>query len=176
MTRAAWPHLLREVKSSSTLSGLARTLAPRNSPSAVRSMSPSSISPRPWLILAVKDGVRVNAINPGIDRDRALFARTIERTMQNRSCTRDAAIAYLLSSWGTTRVGRPDEIGAMTAFVASGRADYLQGSDHRHRWRGHALTLIGRHRHGIRTGTNHRAAGGFRGQRRHIALARCGSP
>jgi 3-oxoacyl-[acyl-carrier protein] reductase len=48
--------------------------------------------------------------------------------MHNRSGSRDEARAFLLSSWGTTRGGRPDEIGALAAFLASARADYLQGS------------------------------------------------
>ena len=70
--------------------------------------------------IGVNDGVRVNAINPGlIETDR--FSRNIERTMRNRSCPREEAIAFLLSSYGTTRVGRPDEI-------ASHRADFIQGS------------------------------------------------
>jgi NAD(P)-dependent dehydrogenase (short-subunit alcohol dehydrogenase family) len=77
--------------------------------------------------IGVREGVRVNAINPGlIETER--FGRTIDRTMHNRSCSREEAIAFLLSSWGTTRVGRPEEIGAMTAFLASGKADYIQGS------------------------------------------------
>ena len=47
--------------------------------------------------IGVKDGVRVNAINPGlIETER--FGRTIERTMRNRSCSREEAIAFLLSS------------------------------------------------------------------------------
>jgi NAD(P)-dependent dehydrogenase (short-subunit alcohol dehydrogenase family) len=77
--------------------------------------------------IGIKHGVRVNAINPGlIETER--FGRTIERTMANRSCSREAAIAYLLSTHGTTRVGQPAEIGAMTAFLASNKADFLQGS------------------------------------------------
>jgi NAD(P)-dependent dehydrogenase (short-subunit alcohol dehydrogenase family) len=77
--------------------------------------------------IGVKDGVRVNAINPGlIETDR--FARTTERTMRDRSLTREQAITFLLSSHGTTRVGRPEEIGAMTAFLASEKADFIQGS------------------------------------------------
>jgi len=41
--------------------------------------------------------------------------------MHDRSIGRDEAMAFLLSSHGTTRVGRPDEIGAMTAFLASAK-------------------------------------------------------
>jgi 3-oxoacyl-[acyl-carrier protein] reductase len=77
--------------------------------------------------IGIKDGVRVNAINPGlIETDR--FGRNIERVMRDRSLDRAAAIAFLLSSHGTTRVGRPEEIGAMTAFLASNKADFIQGS------------------------------------------------
>jgi NAD(P)-dependent dehydrogenase (short-subunit alcohol dehydrogenase family) len=49
--------------------------------------------------IGIKDGVRVNAINPGlIETDR--FTRNIERTM------RDRALAFPLSSGDTTRPGR----------------------------------------------------------------------
>jgi 3-oxoacyl-[acyl-carrier protein] reductase len=48
--------------------------------------------------------------------------------MRNRSCSREAAIAYLLSTHGTTRLGQPEEIAAMTAFLVSDRAGFLQGS------------------------------------------------
>jgi 3-oxoacyl-[acyl-carrier protein] reductase len=40
---------------------------------------------------------------------------------------RDQAIAFLLSSHGTTRVGRPKEIGWLTAYLASEKADFIQG-------------------------------------------------
>jgi NAD(P)-dependent dehydrogenase (short-subunit alcohol dehydrogenase family) len=77
--------------------------------------------------IGVGHGVRVNAINPGlIETDR--FSRNIARVMHDRSCGRDAALAFLLSSHGTTRVGRPDEIGALTAFLASEKAAFIQGS------------------------------------------------
>jgi 3-oxoacyl-[acyl-carrier protein] reductase len=127
MTRAAWPYL-REVKGNivNVVGVGAHTGSAEFTIGGPVNVAILNFT-KAMADIGLKDGVRVNAINPGlIETER--FARTIERTMQNRSCTRDAAIAYLLSSWGTTRVGRPDEIGAMTAFVASARADYLQGS------------------------------------------------
>ncbi len=36
-------------------------------------------------------------------------------------------MAHLLSSHGTTRVGRPEEIGWLAAFLASERAEFIQG-------------------------------------------------
>jgi NAD(P)-dependent dehydrogenase (short-subunit alcohol dehydrogenase family) len=127
MTRAAWPHL-REVKGNiinivgvGSRAGSAEFTIGGAVNVAILNFTKAMAD------IGIKDGVRVNAINPGlIETER--FGRNIERTMRNRSCSREAAIAFLLSGHGTTRVGRPDEIGAMTAFLASGRADFLQGS------------------------------------------------
>jgi 3-oxoacyl-[acyl-carrier protein] reductase len=127
MTRAAWPHL-REVRGNivnivgiGSRSGSAEFTIGGAVNVAILNFTKAMAD------IGVTDGVRVNAINPGlIETER--FGRTVERTMHNRSCSREEAIAYLLSSWGTTRVGRPDEIGAVTAFLASDKADYLQGS------------------------------------------------
>ncbi len=77
--------------------------------------------------IGIRDGVRVNAINPGlIATDR--FTRNVERVMRERSLSRDDALAFLLSSHGTTRVGRPEEIGTLVAYLASSKADFIQGS------------------------------------------------
>jgi|HubBroStandDraft_1064217.scaffolds.fasta_scaffold67099_2 NAD(P)-dependent dehydrogenase (short-subunit alcohol dehydrogenase family) len=127
MTREAWPHL-RNVKGNivnivgvGARSGSAEFTIGGAVNVAILNFTKAMAD------IGVKDGVRVNAINPGlIETER--FGRTVERTMHNRSCSRDEAVDYLLSSWGTTRVGRPEEIGAMAAFLASARADYLQGS------------------------------------------------
>lgn len=127
MTRAAWPHL-RGVKGNvvnivgiGSRAGSAEFTIGGAVNVAILNFTKAMAD------IGVKDGVRVNAINPGlIETDR--FTRNIERTMHNRSCTRDAAIAFLLSSHGTTRTGRPDEIGAMTAFLASDKAGFIQGS------------------------------------------------
>lgn len=76
--------------------------------------------------IGIKDGVRVNAINPGlVETDR--FGRNIERVSREHGFNREQAIAYLLSSHGTTRVGQPEEIGWLTAYLASEKADFIQG-------------------------------------------------
>jgi NAD(P)-dependent dehydrogenase (short-subunit alcohol dehydrogenase family) len=77
--------------------------------------------------IGIKDGVRVNAINPGlVETER--FGRNIERVTRDHGfSTREQAIAYLLSSHGTKRVGRPEEIGWLTAYLASQKSDFIQG-------------------------------------------------
>jgi NAD(P)-dependent dehydrogenase (short-subunit alcohol dehydrogenase family) len=76
--------------------------------------------------IGIKDGVRVNAINPGlIETER--FGRNIARVSRDHGFNREQAIAFLLQSHGTTRVGRPEEIGWLTAYLASSKADFIQG-------------------------------------------------
>ena len=127
MTREAWPHLraakgnIVNIVGVGAHSGSAEFTIGGAVNAAILNFTKAMAA------IGITDGVRVNAINPGlIETER--FGRNIERTMRDRSCSREAAIAYLLSSFGTTRPGQSEEIGAMTAFLASGRADYLQGS------------------------------------------------
>jgi len=76
--------------------------------------------------IGIQDGVRVNAINPGlIETDR--FTRNVERVSRDQGFNREQAITHLLSSHGTTRVGRPEEIGWLTAYLASEKSDFIQG-------------------------------------------------
>jgi NAD(P)-dependent dehydrogenase (short-subunit alcohol dehydrogenase family) len=127
MTRAAWPYLRKvngnivNIVGIGSRAGSAEFTIGGSVNVAILNFTKAMAD------IGVKDGVRVNAINPGlIETDR--FSRNIERTMRERSLGRADAMAFLLSSHGTTRVGRPDEIGAMTAFLASEKADFIQGS------------------------------------------------
>ena len=127
MTRAAWPHLqsakgnIVNIVGIGSRAGSAEFTIGGSVNVAILNFTKAMAD------IGVKDGVRVNAINPGlIETDR--FTRNVERTMKDRACSRDEAVTFLLSSHRTTRVGRPDEIGAMTAFLASDKADFVQGS------------------------------------------------
>ena len=77
--------------------------------------------------IGIRDGVRVNAINPGlIETDR--LARNIARLMLEHSCSREDAVSRMLAPRGTTRFGRPEEIGWLAAFLTSPKAGFIQGA------------------------------------------------
>ena len=127
MTRAAWPHLkasrggIINIVGIGSRAGSAEFTIGGSVNVAILNFTKAMAD------IGVKDGVRVNAINPGlIETDR--FARNVERTMRDRGLDRDAAYRFLVSSHGTTRVGKPEEIGALTAFLASGKSDFIQGA------------------------------------------------
>lgn len=78
-------------------------------------------------VRGMRDGVRVNAINPGhIETDR--LARNIVRLAQLHGVAPEQARADLLAACGTTRFGRPHEIAAAVAFLASDQASFVQGA------------------------------------------------
>jgi len=76
--------------------------------------------------IGIRDGVRVNAINPGaIETDRLL--PRIKRYAETHGLPLDEARRRLLQEFGVARFGGADEIAAAVAFLASPRADYVQG-------------------------------------------------
>ena len=75
----------------------------------------------------IRDGVRVNAINPGSIQTDRLAAR-IERTAKETGQAIEAAERHMTEKMGIARFGTPDEIANLVAFLASERASYLQGA------------------------------------------------
>jgi NAD(P)-dependent dehydrogenase (short-subunit alcohol dehydrogenase family) len=125
-TRAAWPHLREKngcivnIVGIGSRAGSAEFTIGGSVNVALLNFSKAMAD------IGVNDGVRVNAINPGlIETER--FGRNIERVSRDKGFDREQAISYLLSSHGTTRVGRPKEIGWLTAYLASDKADFIQG-------------------------------------------------
>jgi NAD(P)-dependent dehydrogenase (short-subunit alcohol dehydrogenase family) len=77
--------------------------------------------------IGIRDGVRVNAINPGaIETDR-LLAR-LRRHAEETGMGLEEARQDLAREMGVERFGRAAEIGDAAAFLASARAHYLQGA------------------------------------------------
>ena len=75
----------------------------------------------------MRDGIRVNAINPGhIETER--LGRSFSRIATRDNISLDQARQALLEECGTTRFGRSEEIAHLTVFLASGKADFIQGS------------------------------------------------
>ena len=126
MTRAAWPYLKSAKGKIVNIAGIGARAG--SAEFAIGGPVNAAILnfTKAMADIGIGDQVRVNAINPGlIETDR--FTRNVERTMRERSLDRGGAVALLLSSSRTARVGRPDEIGALTAFLASNKADFIQG-------------------------------------------------
>ena len=77
--------------------------------------------------IGIAEGVRVNAINPGaIDTDR--LAPRLERYAAAKGISLDEARRLLPQEMGVARFGSVAEIADAVCFLASRRADYLQGA------------------------------------------------
>lgn len=75
----------------------------------------------------VRDGIRVNAINPGSILTERLQTR-IESYASQHGIDESTAPALMAQSFGVARFGDPEEIAQMVAFLASPIAGFCQGS------------------------------------------------
>jgi len=75
----------------------------------------------------VKDGVRVNAINPGFIKTERLTVR-VKSFAEEHKLPMDQAEAQLAKASGVARFGEPAEIAAAVAFLASPVCGYCHGA------------------------------------------------
>ena len=75
----------------------------------------------------VRDGVRVNAVNPGSIRTDRLTTR-IRQLANEKGVTEEEAARQRTARMGVERFGEPTEAADAVAFLASDRAAYLQGA------------------------------------------------
>jgi 3-oxoacyl-[acyl-carrier protein] reductase len=127
ISRLAWPHLVRSNGSIINIAGVgART---GNAEFAIGGAVNSAMLNLTKALAdrGVKDGVRVNAINPGsIVTDR--LTKRVERVMAAHQLSYDDAYDRMLAETGVARFGTVDEIAAAVAFLASRHAGYFQGA------------------------------------------------
>ena len=74
-----------------------------------------------------RDGVRVNALNPGSIATERLRTR-VASVAKSEGVDEDAAAQSMARKLGVARFGKPGEVAAAVAFLLSPRAAYLQGA------------------------------------------------
>lgn len=125
--RAAWPHLMRSRGAVVNIVGVGgRTgsadFAIGGAVNAALLNFTKVMADR-----GVRDGVRVNAINPGSIATDRLTARVKTHSAQ-RGVSETEAMAEMAAALGVTRFGQPAEIAAAAVFLASPAAAYIQGA------------------------------------------------
>lgn len=127
MTRAAWPHLRQSNGSIVNIVGIGSRAGSAEFTIGGSVNAGLLNFTKAMADIGVEHGVRVNAINPGLVETNR-FGRNIERVMRERSLDRNAARQFLLQSHGIKRIGQPEEIAALAAYLASSKADFIQGA------------------------------------------------
>jgi NAD(P)-dependent dehydrogenase (short-subunit alcohol dehydrogenase family) len=77
--------------------------------------------------LGIRDGVQVNAINPGAIRTDRL-ARRLETLAAEHGIEVERAAEQFVRQSGITRIGEPEDIAHLVAFVVSPAGRFLQGA------------------------------------------------
>jgi len=75
----------------------------------------------------IKDGVRVNAINPGSIATERLQTR-VNAFAKEKNLSYEEAFTQMAKNLGVARFGEPEEIARAVAFLASPQAAYIHGS------------------------------------------------
>jgi NAD(P)-dependent dehydrogenase (short-subunit alcohol dehydrogenase family) len=126
-TRAAWPHLKAAGGSVINIVGIGARNGSEDFTIGGSVNAALLNFTKAIARIGIRDGVRVNALNPGrIETDR--LARTIAHRAEEDGTTQEEARAALLAACGTARFGKPEEVAAVVAFLASERAEFVQGA------------------------------------------------
>jgi NAD(P)-dependent dehydrogenase (short-subunit alcohol dehydrogenase family) len=127
MTRAAWPHLRESKGCIVNIAGVGAHAGTADFTIGGAVNVALLNFTKAMADIGIEQGVRVNAVNPGlIETER--YRGNVERIMRERSLTREQAVAARLATSRTKRIGRPEEVGALVAYLASDKADFIQGA------------------------------------------------
>jgi NAD(P)-dependent dehydrogenase (short-subunit alcohol dehydrogenase family) len=127
LTRAAWPHLKKSAGSVIFISGIGgRT--PGRQFTIGGSVNAALLSfTKAMAEAGLRDGVQVNAVNPGTIRT-ARFEKRLEAFAEERKIAVSAAERQYVQEENISRVGEPADIAALVAFIAGPEGRFLHGS------------------------------------------------
>jgi len=77
--------------------------------------------------LGIKDGVQVNLVNPGTIRT-ARFQHRLNAMAKEQNLDPDVAEAAYVKEQRVTRIGEPEEIASLVAFIVSKEGRFMHGS------------------------------------------------
>jgi NAD(P)-dependent dehydrogenase (short-subunit alcohol dehydrogenase family) len=127
LTRAAWPHLKASHGSVANISGVGGRM-PGPQFAIGGSVNAALLSLTKSLAdVGVRDGVQVNVINPGSIRTER-FGHILEMQAAEHGIDLAAAERSIIENNHITRIGEPEDIAALVAFVVSPEGGLLQGS------------------------------------------------
>jgi len=127
LTRAAWPHLKQQSGSVINIGGVSgRTPGPQFAIGGSVNAALLSFT-KALADVGVRDGVQVNAINPGPVRTARLERRLAVEAAETRTDIEEAARNFVRDA-RITRLGDPEDIANLVAFVVSPAGRLLQGS------------------------------------------------
>ena len=127
LTRAAWPQLKVRAGSVLNISGVGGRM-PGPLFTIGGSVNAALLSfTKAMADVGIRDGVQVNAVNPGSVRTER-YRRMLEATASDQHIDVATAERNMIASARTTRIGEPDDIAALVAFVVSPEGRFLQGS------------------------------------------------
>jgi NAD(P)-dependent dehydrogenase (short-subunit alcohol dehydrogenase family) len=127
LTRAAWPHLRERRGSVVNISGTGGRM-PGPYFTIGGSVNAALLSfTKAMADVGVRDGVQVNAVNPGsIRTDR--FRRLLAQQAAEQNIHPEDAERKIVEMNKITRIGEPEDIAALVAFVVSPEGRLLQGA------------------------------------------------
>jgi NAD(P)-dependent dehydrogenase (short-subunit alcohol dehydrogenase family) len=127
LARAAWTHLVKSNGSVINIIGVGGRTASAEfaiggSVNAALMNLTKALADR-----GIKEGVRVNAINPGSIATERLQTR-IKTFAAEKNLSHEEATVQLAKNFNIARFGEPQEIAQTVAFLASSQATYIQGA------------------------------------------------
>jgi len=127
LTRAAWPYLKAGAGSLLNISGVGGRM-PGAQFTIGGSVNAALLSfTKAMAEVGIRDGVQVNCVNPGAIRtDR--FGRMLANLAAQQGVDLATAERKLVENNRTIRIGEPEEIAALVAFIVSPEGRFLQGS------------------------------------------------